>query len=60
VEAIVGEEKPLPLLYVKAELCRLFHCLPSELEQESAELLKMVKMLNIADKLAMEQTKGVK
>lgn len=58
MEAIIGEDKPLPPLYIKAELCRLFHCLPSELEGESAEILQMVKLLNIADELRMQEMKS--
>ena len=57
MEAIVGEDKSLPPLYIKAELCRLFHCLPSEIEMESAEILQMAKLLNIADELRMQEIK---
>lgn len=46
--AILKDEVP-PVLLVKGLLCRQFHCLPSELEDESAEILKMIKMLEIVD-----------
>jgi len=51
-----GGKNPPPL-YLKAELCRMFHCLPSELEKESAEIIKMASMLSIADQFRMEEAK---
>jgi len=34
---------------VRAELCRTFHCLPSELDREDSELLKLAALLAHAD-----------
>lgn len=51
-----GGKNPPPL-YLRAELCRMFHCLPSELEKESAEIIKMASMLSIADQFRMEEVR---
>ena len=42
---------PLPLLYVKAEICRLFGIGPSQFDEEPIEIIRMAKLLAIADKV---------
>jgi hypothetical protein len=40
----------LPWLYVKARLCQMFGCLPSQLEREDADqILQMARLIHIAD-----------
>lgn len=53
---IVGilKGEPLPSLFIEGQLCRMFKCLPSQLREESAEIFKMAKMLDIADQIAAQ------
>ena len=43
--------------YIRAELCRTFHCLPSQLDREDAELLRLSALLNHADAVRAKEIK---
>ena len=53
---IIGDVAP-PMDYVRAELCRTFHCLPSELDREDSELLKLAALLARADEVRAKEAK---
>ena len=53
---IIGDVAP-PMDYVRAELCRTFHCLPSELDAEDSELLKLAALLAHADEVRAKEAK---
>lgn len=40
-----------PRLYVIGRLCERFHCLPSALEQEPIDIIKINKLLDMGDEL---------
>lgn len=48
----------MPRLYYIGRLCERFHCLPSELERESAEIIEMAGLLDAGDRIIMEQRNG--
>jgi hypothetical protein len=51
---IVGDREP-PIEYVEAELCRLFHCLPSQLESEPADVIRYAAWLMHADSVRAKE-----
>ena len=51
--------EPLPALFIEGQLCRMFTCLPSQLREESTEILKMAKMLSIADQIAAQDAEAM-
>lgn len=55
--ALVYGDTPVPSIYSKGLLCRMFHCLPSQLETEGSEILQIARALNIGDQILTEQEK---
>jgi hypothetical protein len=42
---------PLPVAYIIGRYCERYHCLPSEMENESAEIIVISKILDMGNAL---------